>query len=332
MIQKLVRVKTRIQTMNNFNLFIINFYITFIYKMDTYSVNSAVSVGNEVGKEAYSQNQFRVTQNALTIESAHNTVEADKKQQTQDIEVKSATDTLSAGEMPGQLAGIGKKGLGGLAGETADNFRSFGNGVLNTVKPPPPPVTPAVGDVVDLGAKPALTTADVGITTADDVSRGMAEGLSVAKPAFGSVAEAGSLSKFMLNRVGGMTSTVGLEIGGKALGGVGAGISAEGDISNLIETGHVFKPNESGMSEAGNIASVAGGLLDMASIAVPVLAPLALGLNIFSAVTSTVGAVEDDKAQISTDSKPPPQNTLSIHPAWASVGMVASVHSQPSVN
>ena len=160
----------------------------------------------------------------------------------------------------------------------------------------------------------------------------MAEGLSVAKPGFGSVAEAGSLSKFMLNRVGGMTSTVGLEIGRKALGGVGAGISAEGDISNLIETGHVFKPNESGMSEAGNIASVAGGLLDMASIAVPVLAPLALGLNLFSAVTSTVGAVEDDKAQISTDSKPPPQNTLSIHPAWASVGMVASVHSQPSVN
>ena len=44
--------------------------------MDTYSVNSAVSVGNEVGKEAYSENQFRITQNAITVESAHNTVEA----------------------------------------------------------------------------------------------------------------------------------------------------------------------------------------------------------------------------------------------------------------
>lgn len=332
MIQKLVRVKTRIQTMNNFNLFIIYFYVTFIYKMDTYSVNSAVSVGNEVGRDAYSQNQFRVTQNAITIQSAHNTVEADKKQQTSDIEVKSATDTLAAGEMPSALIAIKSKGLGGLAGETAENFRSAGNSILNTVKPPPPPVTPAVGDVVDLGAKPALTTADVGITTADDVSRGMAEGLSVSKGAFSSVAEAGSLSKFMLNRVGGITSSVGLEVGGKALGGLGAGISAEGDISNLIETGKVFKPNESAMSEVGNVASIAGGLLDMASIAVPVLAPLALATNIFSAVTSTVGAVEDDKNQIATDSKPPQQNTLSIHPAWASVGMVASVHSQPSVN
>lgn len=300
--------------------------------MDTYSINSAVSVGNEIGKDAFSENQFRVTQNAITIESANTTIQNDKSQETKDIEVKSATDTLSAGEMPSAVLAIKSKGLGGLAGETADNARSFANGVVNAVKGTPKPVTPAVGEVVDLGAKPALTTADVGITTADDVSRGMAEGLSVAKPAFGSVAEAGSLSKFMLNRVGGMTSSVGLEVGGKALGGLGAGLSAEGDISNMIETGHIFKPNESGWSEAGNITSMIGGALDMASIAVPVLAPLALATNIFSAVTSTVGAVEDDSNQVATDSKPPQQNQLSIHPAWASVGMVASVHSQPSVN
>ncbi len=213
--------------------------------------------------------------------------------------------------MTSALLAIKSKGLGGLAGETAENVRTAGNTLVNAVKGTPKPVTPAVGEVVDLGAKPALTPAQVGITTADDVSRGMAEGLSVAKPAFGSVAEAGSISKFMLNRVGGITSTVGLEVGGKALGGLGAGISAEGDISNLIEPGHILKPNESGMSEAGNITSMIGGALDMASIAVPVLAPLALGLNIFSAVTSTIGAVEDDKNQVSTDSKPPQENTLS---------------------
>ena len=300
--------------------------------MDTYSINGAVSVGNEIGKDAFSENQFRVTQNAITIESANTTLQNDKQQETHDIEVKSATDTLSAGEMPSAVMGLKSKGFAGLAGETADNIRSAGNGIVNAVKGTPKPVTPAVGEVVDLGAKPALTPAQVGITTADDVSKGMAEGLSVAKPAFGSVAEAGSISKFMLNRVGGITSSVGLEVGGKALGGIGAGLSAESDISNLIETGHIFKPNESALSEAGNITSMVGGALDMASIALPVLAPFALATNIFSAVTSTIGTVEDDAKQISTDSKPPQQNTLSIHPAWASVGMVASVHSQPSVN
>ena len=304
----------------------------FIIKMDTYSINGAVAVGNEIGKDAFSENQFRVTQNAITIESANTTLQNDKQQETRDIEVKGATDTLSAGEMPQAVRALGQKGLGGLAGETADNIRSAGNGIVNLVKGTPKPVTPALGEAVDLGAKPALTPAQVGFTTAEDIQKGMAEGLTVAKPAFSSVPEAGSLSRFMLNRVGGMTSSIGLDVGGKALGGIGAGITAEGDISNIIETGHIFKPNQSGWSEAGNITSLVGGALDMASIALPVLAPLALATNIFSAVTSTVGTVEDDSNQVSTDSKPPQQNQLSIHPAWASVGMVASVHSQPSVN
>ena len=98
----------------------------------------------------------------------------------------------------------------------------------------------------------------------------------------------------------------------------------------MIDTGHIFKPGESVWSEAGNITSMAGAALDMASMAVPILAPLALGLNIFSAVSSTIGTEQDDKKQISTDSKPPQTQSLSIHPAWSAVGMTASVH-QPSI-
>ena len=74
-----------------------------------------------------------------------------------------------------------------------------------------------------------------------------------------------------------------------------------------------------------------GAGLDMMSIAIPVLAPLALATNIFSAVSSTIGTEQDDKKQISTDSAPPPQQALSVHPAWSSVGMVASVHSAPRI-
>ena len=297
-----------------------------------YSVNSAVSVGNEVGKEAMSENQFRTTQNAISVESANITVQTDKAKETTDIEKKSAVDTLAAGEMPGQLAAIGKKGVRGLATETAENFKSAGNSIINTVRPPPVAVKPAFGEALDLSAKPALAPADIGITTADDVSRGMADGLDATKLGFSSVGEAGSVSKFALNRVAGITSSVGLEVGGKALGGIGGAISAEGDISNLITTGHMFKPSQGGLSEAGNISSMAGAALDMASIAVPVLAPLALAVNLFSAVTGTVGAIEDDKKQTTADSAAPQQDTLSVHPAWASVGMVASVHGTPSVN
>lgn len=301
--------------------------------MDLYSVNSAVSVGNEIAKNAYSENQFRLTQNAVSIESANITLNADKSKEREDVGIKSATDTLSGIEAPLSIATMRAKGLSGLAAESAENIRSAGNAVLNTVKGlNPAPVLPKAGDIVSLTAKPALTPAQVGITTADDVSKGMADALNTGKLTFSSVAEAGSLNQFLLNKTLGMTSKIGLEAGGKAIGAIGAGLSAESDISNLVTTGHIFNKGESLSSEVGNVSSMIGFGLDMASIALPVLAPLALATNVLSAVTGTVGAVQDDKSQIATDSKPPQENTLSIHPAWASVGMVASVHNTPSIS
>jgi len=302
--------------------------------MDLYSVNSAVSVGNEIAKNAYSENQFRLTQNAVSIESANITLNADKSKEREDVGIKSATDTLSGIEAPLSIATMRAKGLSGLAAESAENIRSAGNAVLNTVKGlnPVPGDLPKAGDIVSLTAKPALTPAQVGITTADDVSKGMADALNTGKLTFSSVAEAGSLNQFLLNKTLGMTSKIGLEAGGKAIGAIGAGLSAESDISNLVTTGHIFNKGESLSSEVGNVSSMIGFGLDMASIALPVLAPLALATNVLSAVTGTVGAVQDDKSQIATDSKPPQENTLSIHPAWASVGMVASVHNTPSIS
>jgi hypothetical protein len=160
----------------------------------------------------------------------------------------------------------------------------------------------------------------------------MADALNTGKLTFSSVAEAGSLNQFILNKTLGMTSKIGLEAGGKALGAIGAGMSAESDISNLVSTGHIFNKGESLSSEVGNVSSMIGFGLDMASIALPVLAPFALAANVLSGVTGTVGAIQDDKSQIATDSKPPQENTLSIHPAWAAVGMVASVHNTPSIS
>jgi hypothetical protein len=298
--------------------------------MDLYSVSSGTAVGNELGKEARSNNQFKIQQNAIMVGNMETHLLNDKQDKKDDTEFKVGMDSWGGTEQLLAAKGLYEKGIGNLAGETADNIRSAGNLISNLGKAKVGPATLAVGEKVQLGVAPALKPADVGITTAEDVSRGMAEGLDVGKTAFSSVAEAGSVSKFLLNRVGGITSGIGLEAGGKALGAVGGAISAGQDITNMIDTGHIFKPGESKWSEAGNITSMAGAALDMASMAVPVLAPLALGLNIFSAVSSTIGAEQDDNNKIATDSKPPQQETLSIHPAWSSVGMTASVH-QPSI-
>jgi len=322
--------------------------------MDTYSVSSGTAVGNELSREARTSNQFRTSQNALLVGNVQNHLAQDKSSKRDDTEFKVGMDSYGSAEALGGMVAISQKGgISGLASQTADNFRSAGNKISNLVAGPPQgrvslkaPLTETEqssfleesGNVMngrettadDVGS--ALNDAGKGAQEGEDLT-GLAKGLTSATgdgAKFEGVADAGGVSRFLLNRVGGITSDIGLEVGGKALGGVGGAISAGQDITNMVETGHIFKPNESGWSEAGNISSMVGAGLDMMSIAVPILAPLAIATNVFSAVAGTIGSEQDDAKQISTDGKPPPQQALSVHPGWSAVGMTASVH-QPSI-
>lgn len=328
--------------------------------MDLYSVANAVSIGNEMASNLTEINAAREQQNAILVGNASAQLARDKAQQRTDTEEKIGMDTFNLVETSQNVADLGRRGAlrGGLIKETKANFSSAGNKIMNTVrgKPAAPKLVPQtvsdedflaesgramtgedtapvvrpselagreVGDVVSGGG-------EAGADAVADTTSGLAKGLTADKLGFESVGEAGSLSKFILNRAGGVTGAVSLEVGGKALGGLGGAISAGQDITNAYTTGHIFKKGESDLSKMGNITSMVGAALDIASIAVPVLAPVALGVNVFSAVTSTIGAEQDDTNQISTDGKPPEQQQLAIHPAWSAVGMTASVH-QPSI-
>ncbi len=322
--------------------------------MDTYSVSSGTAVGNELAEGARSANQFRTSQNAILVGNVQQHLASDKSSKRSDTEFKVGMDSYGGAEALGGMVAISNKGgISGLASQTADNFRSAGNKISNLVAGPPPgkvsvatPPTESAqssfleesGNVMngkettadDVGS--ALNDASKGAQEGEDLT-GLAKGLTSAVgdgAKFKGVADAGGVSRFLLNRVGGLTSDISLEVGGKALGGVGGAISAGQDIANFANTGHIFKKGESGWSEAGNITSMIGAGLDMASIAVPILAPLALATNVFSAVAGTIGTEQDDTKQISTDGKPPPQQALSVHPGWSAVGMTASVH-QPSI-
>ena len=163
----------------------------------------------------------------------------------------------------------------------------------------------------------------------EDTAR-LASGINTGTKTFDSVAGAGSLTKFGLNKVLGITDDLSLEVGSN---------SAETDISNLITTHHVFTPHESFLSEAGNIGSMAGALLDIASIAVPVLAPFAVAVNLASAAAGTVGNIEDDSSGVSADQQQVIRDKTGkgsggpvISPAWSSVGMVASTSQRSSIN
>ena len=316
--------------------------------MDLYSVGAGTSVGNELSKNARDLNSFRIQQNAMMVEHAATTLANDKQSKRDDTEFKVGMDSFGGAEAIGGAIAQYNKGLGQMITETAGNFRTAGNKIAQLGGKAQATISEVraarEGASVEGGLSEAaqssflqqssrvLSGAETG---ADDVSKG----LSLAKnltadvgegSRFGGLSEAGGVGRFLANRAG-FTSELGVELGGKAIGAAGGIISGGQDITNLIETGHVFKKGESALSEAGNIGSMVGAALDMASIAVPVLAPLALATNMFSAVASTIGTEQDDKKQISTDSAPPPTQALAVHPAWSSVGMVASVHSQPRI-
>jgi len=320
--------------------------------MDMYSVNQAVSFGNQVGAIVGSENEFRTAQNGMLINHATNKLISDKEGEREDIGVKGSTDAVSLAELPGSISTVKRLSTEeGLAQKSISNIKGAGSSLVDSLTTARTGVTQGIRQ----GSAPLFSTGpgagrpltavrgvsapeDVKIasSTADDVTEGMAKGLTKDAPAFESVPDAGSLTKFGLNRVLGVTGDLGLEVGAKSVGALGGAISAEGDIANLITTGRVFKKNESFLSEAGNIGGMGGAALDMASIAVPILAPLAILTNVASAVAQTVGEVKDDSSGVSADTLKQTadkagSNSLSISPAWSSVGMVASVHGRPNI-
>lgn len=301
--------------------------------MDSYSIGAGTEVGNELSKNARDQNSFRIQQNAVLVENAANTLREDKQSKKDDTEFKVGMDSYGGAEAIGGVISQYNKGLSAMATESANNIRSaFTKAPPGRVSLAAPSSEAAQSSFLQESGNVMTGTETTAADVGEDLS-GLAKNLTAVTgegSRFGGLSEAGGVGRFLANRAG-LTSELGVEVGGKALGAAGGLLAGGEDITNLVETGHVFKKGESGFSEAGNIGSMVGAGLDMMSIAIPVLAPLALATNIFSAITSTIGTEQDDKKQISTDSAPPPQQPLSVHPAWSSVGMVASVHSQPKI-
>ena len=337
--------------------------------MELYSVSQATSFGNQVGQGVNSENRFRQAQTELTVQQALKTAGDARSAESEDIAKKFGGDTTTLAETPGNIGSIARLSkTEGLIAKTGENLKTAGSAVVNSGSR----LTSALSGTsngIREGSAPLFSTGpgagrslgvvagtsapeDVKIATAGQLSTrvtaigdtaeetgSLASGINVGSKTFDSVADAGSLTKFGLNRVLGITDDLSLEVGSKAVGGLGGAISAESDISNLVQTGHIFSPGESKLSEAGNIGSMVGAVLDIASIAVPILAPFAVAVNLASAAAGTVGNVEDDSKGVSDDQAQAIRDKTGkgsggpvISPAWSSVGMVASTAQRSSIN
>ena len=103
----------------------------------------------------------------------------------------------------------------------------------------------------------------------------------------------------------GISSIVG-EVGGRALGNIGGGIDIVKDFSGALDGDSFFSggnKNATTGDKVANFLAVSGTALDIASIALPFLAPVAAAVSIAGAVDGTVQSVSDQSASASTDKK-----------------------------
>ena len=119
---------------------------------------------------------------------------------------------------------------------------------------------------------------------------------------------------------------------GKVLGNVGGGIDIVKDFANIGSKGGFFGGTGATTGdEVSNALTVGGSVLDVASIALPFLAPIAGAVQIAGAIDGTYESVKDSQTQASATNASYQGDLKSdvVPPSLAGVGFLATAQSDP---
>jgi hypothetical protein len=144
----------------------------------------------------------------------------------------------------------------------------------------------------------------------------------------GATAEEGSLSEKVLSKLtGSEVGSVASKGLGKALGNIGGGIDIVKDFENVAQ-GKDFLggTGETTGDKVSNALAVGGTVLDVASLALPFLAPIAATVQVAGAIDGTYQSVKDNEKQKAVDkSNYQKQNkSLDVPPSLSGTGFLAS--------
>jgi len=151
----------------------------------------------------------------------------------------------------------------------------------NTVPRAPAEPTPAKPPPIEAATAEA-GTAEAGTAEAGTVVKDATEVGKDAKTILPVASDTEKLAGNLLRGASKFSAGVGI-----AGGVVSAGSSVFTGIEDIFDKGYFSKLNDE--QKIGNVSGIIGGGLDAASLVVPVLAPLAIGVNIFSAIEKTMG-------------------------------------------
>tara|TARA_R100000963_G_scaffold33717_2_gene26251 strand:+ start:353 stop:1192 length:840 start_codon:yes stop_codon:yes gene_type:complete len=128
-------------------------------------------------------------------------------------------------------------------------------------------------------------------------------------------------------------------VGAKVIGNVGAALDVGKGVDNLIQTGNVFKDADTGKEEsktdiAGDLLTVGGGILDVASAFTGgLLVPFAMAVNVAGAGTSLAGSIKDEVNAKNALARTKPRDTPpsgAIAPEYETLGFIGNMSHDPT--
>ena len=215
--------------------------------------------------------------------------------------------------------------LGFKAGATVPGAGNVESSADLTTPAPAEPSAP--GAAAAAGTEPGAAGAGKTATTAiTDAGKGAAP---VEEKAAGTLFERGIQAATGGRAAVGSIANAGL---GKVLGNVGGGIDIVKDFANIGSKGGFFGGTGATTGdEVSNALTVGGSVLDVASIALPFLAPIAGAVQIAGAIDGTYESVKDSQTQASATNASYQGDLKSdvVPPSLAGVGFLATAQSDP---
>jgi hypothetical protein len=275
--------------------------------------SSAISEGNSLSKSVREHNESIRQNNQLLVQAWNQQKNTDAKNLQQDKDIKGVEDAYGSFTAMGTIAQgyqrVNQLGLGGALRQDIGNIQNRAQQIADSVRGGLNKIRG--GDqssqaISNAGSKPVDTETGT-VSTSEPNSQSEPNSMSVDPEKTSGSVDLDAVDDIKNSIKGSATEEISGKIvkGLKTAGKVGqvAGVLAGG--VQLVEgVKDVADGNFAKMDGAHKTASIlgdAGGLLDIASVFLPVLAPIGAITSVASAVADTINTIDDDKSKQNTD-------------------------------
>lgn len=308
--------------------------------------SSAISEGNSLSKSVREHNESIRQNNQLLVQAWNQQKNVDDKNAQQDKDIKGVEDAYGSFTAIGTIAQgyqrVNQLGVAGAFREDIGNIQNRAQQIADSVRGGLNKIRG--GDqggqaVSNAGSKPVDTNTGT-VSTSEPNSQSEPNSATVDPEKTSGSVDTDAVDD-VKNSVKDTSATEeisgkivkGLKTAGKVgqvAGVIGGGVQLVEGVKDLAD-GSFAKMDAA--HKASSILGDAGGLLDIASVFLPVLAPIAAVTSVASAVSSTINTIDDDKSKQSKDASSE-QNQLNQNRAnventtsFTSLGLVGNAQS-----